>query len=56
VDALRNPLEHQGRRFSFSRYLHFLEKIYRIFSIFHGKKSGLEDNIFLHFFFEKNLA
>jgi hypothetical protein len=46
VNAVRNPLEHQGRRHSFSRYLHFLEKIYPIFlhfsctgifSIFHGE-------------------
>jgi hypothetical protein len=62
VDALRNSLEHQGRRYSFSRYLHFvwrkIQKTYRIFlhfsytgffSIVHGENSG-------HGAMEKNLV
>ena len=31
VDAVRSPLEHQECSNSFSRYLHFLEKVYLIF-------------------------
>ena len=70
LDALRKPLDHQGRRYSISRYLHVLEKIYLIFlhfsctgffsiytgffSIFRGEKSGLRDHIFLHFYGEKS--
>ncbi len=54
LDALRNPLEHQGRRHSISRYLHFFGAsipdfspffIYRIFLHFHRS--------FLHFSWRK---
>ncbi len=63
MNALHNPLEHQGLRNSFSRYLHFWEKLYLIFlhfsytgffSVFHGEKFGLKDHIFLHFYGEKS--
>jgi hypothetical protein len=55
LDALRNPLEHQGRRDSISRYLHFLEKIYRFFSPFFIYRIFLHfRRIFLHFYGEKS--
>jgi hypothetical protein len=74
LDAVRNPLEHQGRRHSISRYLHCFGEIYRIFlhfsytgffsiqvftgffSILHGEKFNLKDNIFPHFFWRKILS
>ncbi len=50
VDALLNPLEHQGRRNPFSRYLHlFWRKYTRYFSIFHK-----QDAEFFSCFMEKN--
>ncbi len=66
VDAVCIPLEHQGCRNSFSRYLHFLEKVYLIFLHFSSFKFHVPDFspffiylIFLHerlffIFTEKN--
>ncbi len=66
VDALRNPLEHQGRRYSFSRYLDFLGKIYhpylspffiyRILLHISWRKIRSERQYFCPFFWGKNLA
>ncbi len=49
-DALRNLLEHQGQRYSFSRYLPFFrENISEFSPFFMEKKSGMKYNIFIQF-------